>query len=85
MWKFGTYLDYKISDTNGKDELEFRPLFEKPMSRTTLTLSGVFDERVENWSEDRIRRALGAGSLALDNVYAGVVIAAAAREPSLEH
>ena len=54
-WKFATYLNYQISDTQGEDEIEFRPLFEKTMTHSALILNGVFDKRVENWSEEGLK------------------------------
>ena len=59
-WKFATFLNYQISDTQGEDEIEFRPLFEKTMTHSALILNGVFDKRVENWSEEGLKLGYSA-------------------------
>lgn len=47
-WDFGTYLEYQAKDTAaGKaDKIEFKPLFEKSLPGSTLTLNGVFEKEI---------------------------------------
>lgn len=51
-WDFGTYLEYQVADKGGADKVEFKPLFEKTLPRSTLTLNGIFEKQIGEGAEE---------------------------------
>jgi len=51
-WDFGTYMEYQVADKGGADSVEFKALFEKTLSASTVTINGIFEKQIgENAQE----------------------------------
>jgi hypothetical protein len=51
-WDFATYVEYQVRDKGDADKVEFKALLEKTLSRSTVTINGVFEKAIGEGAQD---------------------------------